>query len=161
MAGGGNPAVFSPLPPLAVPLLLKARDPGQIAPKIPRHLPGSAPASLEYSIGSLTCAFASSLDVVMVSLPGAAQERLRAHRSPRNTRPTRPSTWRVGEAHLRTILAEYQVHYDTARPHQGIAQRAPDGEHDSALLTVADLESGRIQRKPILGDLINEYSRAA
>ncbi|HTQ93378.1 MAG TPA: hypothetical protein VMK84_28170 [Streptosporangiaceae bacterium] len=47
------------------------------------------------------------------------------------------------------------------RPHQGIAQRAPDGEHDSALLTVADLESGRIQRKRILGGLINEYSRAA
>jgi hypothetical protein len=67
----------------------------------------------------------------------------------------------LGEAHLRTILAEYQVHYNTARPHQGIAQRAPDGEHDSALLAVADLESGRIQQKPILGGLINEYSRAA
>jgi len=34
---------------------------------------------LEYSISSLTCAFASRLDVVMVSLPGAAQERLRAY----------------------------------------------------------------------------------
>ena len=67
----------------------------------------------------------------------------------------------LGEPHLRTILAEYQVHYNTARPHQGIAQRVPDGEHDSALLAVADLESGRIQRKPILGGLINEYSRAA
>jgi hypothetical protein len=51
----------------------------------------------------------------------------------------------LGEAHLRTILAEYQVHYNTARPHQGIAQRAPDGEHDSGLLTVANLERGRIQ----------------
>jgi hypothetical protein len=30
------------------------------------------PVPLEYSIGSLTCAFASRLDVVMVSLPGAA-----------------------------------------------------------------------------------------
>ncbi len=35
----------------------------------------------------------------------------------------------LGEAHLRTMLAEYQVHYNTARPHQGIAQRVPDGEH--------------------------------
>ena len=31
----------------------------------------------------------------------------------------------LGEAHLRTVLAEYQVHYNTARPHQGIAQRIP------------------------------------
>ena len=27
------------------------------------------------------------------------------------------------EAHLRTILTEYQAHYNCARPHQGIAQR--------------------------------------
>lgn len=31
----------------------------------------------------------------------------------------------LGEAHLRAVLAEYQVHYDTARPHQGTAQRVP------------------------------------
>ena len=67
----------------------------------------------------------------------------------------------LGEAHLRTILAEYQVHYNTARPHQGIAQRAPDGEYEGGPLTVADLERGRIYRKPVLGGLINEYSRAA
>jgi transposase InsO family protein len=33
----------------------------------------------------------------------------------------------VGESHLRAVLAEYQVHYNTARPHQGIAQRVPTG----------------------------------
>jgi hypothetical protein len=63
--------------------------------------------------------------------------------------------------HLRTVLAEYQVHYNTARPHQGIAQRVPDGEHDGGLLTVAALDRERIHRKPVLGGLINEYSRAA
>jgi putative transposase len=63
----------------------------------------------------------------------------------------------LGEAHLRVVLAEYQVHYNTARPHQGIAQRVPDGGH----LTVADLDRGLILRQPVLGDLINEYSRAA
>jgi putative transposase len=67
----------------------------------------------------------------------------------------------LGEAHLRAVLAEYQVHYNTARPHQGIAQRVPDGEHHGAHLTVADLDRGPILRKPILGGLINEYSRAA
>src|SRR5271166_2583423 len=35
----------------------------------------------------------------------------------------------LGESHLRTVLAEYQVHYNMARPHQGIAQRVPGGEH--------------------------------
>jgi putative transposase len=34
----------------------------------------------------------------------------------------------LGEAHLRAILAEYQQHYITARPHQGISQRVPSGE---------------------------------
>ena len=67
----------------------------------------------------------------------------------------------LGEAHLRTVLAEYQVHYNTARPHQGIAQRVPDGEHDGDHLSVADLDRERILRKPVLGGLINEYSRAA
>ena len=36
----------------------------------------------------------------------------------------------LGEGHLRAVLAEYQVHYNTARPHQGIAQRVPECEHE-------------------------------
>src|ERR1022692_2274363 len=36
------------------------------------------PVPLEYSIGWLTCAIASRLDVVMVGLPGAAKDRLSA-----------------------------------------------------------------------------------
>ena len=67
----------------------------------------------------------------------------------------------LGEGHLRAVLAEYQMHYNTARPHQGIAQRVPDGEHDGGHLTVADLDRERIHRKPVLSGLINEYARAA
>ena len=48
----------------------------------------------------------------------------------------------LGEAHLRSMLADYQVHYNTARPHQGIAKRVPDSEHDGRHLTVADLDRG-------------------
>jgi transposase InsO family protein len=67
----------------------------------------------------------------------------------------------LGEGHLRAVLAEYQAHYNTARPHQGIAQRVPDGEHDGSHITATDLDRERIHRKPVLSGLISEYSRAA
>jgi transposase InsO family protein len=31
----------------------------------------------------------------------------------------------LGERHLRSVLTEYQAHYNTARPHQGLGQRTP------------------------------------
>jgi transposase InsO family protein len=65
------------------------------------------------------------------------------------------------EQHLRAVLTDYQTHYNTARPHQGIAQRVPDDELDAARTTVTDVDSQQIRRKPILGGLINEYSHAA
>ena len=67
----------------------------------------------------------------------------------------------LGEAHLRAVLAEYQVHYNGARPHQGIAQRVPDDERDTHPATVTDAGTWQIRRKPVLGGLINEYVRAA
>ncbi len=65
----------------------------------------------------------------------------------------------LGERHLRAVLTEYQAHYNTARPHQGIAQRVPDGEHDGGHLTVADLDREPIHRQPVFSGLINEYTR--
>ena len=44
----------------------------------------------------------------------------------------------LGEAHLRAVLAEYQEHYNTARPHQGIGQRIPDAEHHPPRVTAGD-----------------------
>jgi transposase InsO family protein len=67
----------------------------------------------------------------------------------------------LSEGHLRALLAQYQVHYNTARPHQGIAQRIPDGRRDSGHHIPADLDCVQIVRKPVLGGLINEYARAA
>ena len=63
----------------------------------------------------------------------------------------------LGQAHLRAVLTEYQAHYNTGRPHQGIAQRVPR----PACVTAARLDARRIRRKPILSGLINEYTQAA
>jgi putative transposase len=67
----------------------------------------------------------------------------------------------LGEQHLRAVLNEYQTHYNTARPHQGIAQRVPDDELDAPCTTVTAVDSQHIRRKPVLGGLINEYAHAA
>ena len=67
----------------------------------------------------------------------------------------------LGDGHLRAVLTEYQAHYNTARPHQGIAQRVPDGGRVAPCATVIDIATQQIQRKPVLGGLINEYTRAA
>ena len=67
----------------------------------------------------------------------------------------------LSEAHLRAILIEYQAHYNTARPHQGIAQRVPGCEREIPCVTAVDLYVQRVRRKTVLNSLINEHSRAA
>jgi Integrase core domain len=66
----------------------------------------------------------------------------------------------LNQAHLRAVLADYQEHYNTARPHQGIDQRLPD-HGPGPRVTAADPGTCQIRRKPILSGLINEYERAA
>jgi transposase InsO family protein len=61
-----------------------------------------------------------------------------------------------GPRHLRTILAQYEAHYNGRRPHRSRHLRPPQPDHP-----VADLSQERIQRRPVLGGLINEYERAA
>jgi putative transposase len=61
-----------------------------------------------------------------------------------------------GERHLRTILAEYETHYNGRRPHRSRQLRPPRPDHP-----VADLSQERTRRRPVLGGLINEYERAA
>ena len=61
-----------------------------------------------------------------------------------------------GQRHLRKILAQYEAHYNGRRPHRGRHLHPPRPDHP-----VADLSQEQIQRRPILGGLINEYERAA
>jgi transposase InsO family protein len=67
----------------------------------------------------------------------------------------------LSEAHLRAVLAEYQVHYNWARPYQGIDQRVPGYEREIPRVTAVDLDARRIRQKSVLNGLINEYNRAA
>jgi putative transposase len=61
-----------------------------------------------------------------------------------------------GQRHLRTVLDEYTAHYNGRRPHRGRQLRPPRPDHP-----LADISQERIQRRPVLGGLINEYERAA
>ena len=61
-----------------------------------------------------------------------------------------------GERHLRTVLADYETHYNGRRPHRSRQLHQPRPDHP-----VADLSQERIKRRPILGGLISEYERAA
>ena len=68
---------------------------------------------------------------------------------------------RRNQTHLRTVLAEYVAHYNSARPHQGIAQRVPEGDLEQPAAQVIDLNTARIRRRPVLGGITSEYHIAA
>ena len=61
-----------------------------------------------------------------------------------------------GRGHLRTILTRYAAHDNRRRPHRSRQLRPPRPDHP-----VADLSRKRIERRLVLGGLINEYERAA
>ncbi len=51
----------------------------------------------------------------------------------------------LNQAHLCAVLAEYQEHYNTARPHQGIGQRVPH-PGPAPRVTAADPGTWQIRR---------------
>jgi putative transposase len=61
-----------------------------------------------------------------------------------------------GQRHLRSVLADYQSHYNAYRPHQGRALRPPLHEPGR----VVDM-AARIERRTVVSGLVNEYHRAA
>jgi putative transposase len=66
----------------------------------------------------------------------------------------------VNEHHLRHVLTEYLRHYNTARPHRGLGQLAPD-QADTQPPAPANLAEHRIRRRQVLGGLTHEYHIAA
>ena len=61
-----------------------------------------------------------------------------------------------GERHLRSVLAQYALHYNRQRPHRALQLRPPRPQ-----APVPEPIHGKIRRRPILGGLINEYEPAA
>jgi len=61
-----------------------------------------------------------------------------------------------GQRHLRTVLTQYETHYNGRRPHRSRQLRPPKPDHPAA-----DLYHERIKRRPVLGGLISEYEQAA
>jgi hypothetical protein len=61
-----------------------------------------------------------------------------------------------GERHLGSILARYARHHNRQRPHRSRELRPPRPDHPTA-----DLSHRRIERRSVLGGLLNEYQRAA
>ena len=61
-----------------------------------------------------------------------------------------------GQRHLLLVLAQYEAHYNGRRPHRSRQLNPARPDHPPA-----DLSQERIQRRPVLGGLINEYQRAA
>ena len=61
-----------------------------------------------------------------------------------------------GERHLLSVLDDYVGHYNRHGPHQSRQQRPPD--HDDQAGVPLDLP---VQRRKVLGGVINEYYRAA
>ena len=66
----------------------------------------------------------------------------------------------AGPRHLRAALDEYVAHCNRHRPHRSRNLRPPDCD-DITMAATSDLAAARIQRRRILGGLINEYEQAA
>jgi putative transposase len=60
----------------------------------------------------------------------------------------------INQAHLRRVMREYVTFFNTARPHQGIAQQIP-------ILPPTPNTSGPIRCRNVLGGIIHDYYRDA
>jgi putative transposase len=62
----------------------------------------------------------------------------------------------LNERHLARVLAEYQTHFNTHRPHRSLRQRPPNPKP-----AVNPAPDTTIRRTTVLGGLVNEYRTAA
>lgn len=108
-------------------------------------------------IDSFDAVFAASKITVLRPLPQAPRANTYAERWIGMLR--RECLDRVliaGERHLMVVLSAYVTHDNGHRPHRSLDQRPPEATTSSTDLTGVPAEA-RVERKEILGGLINEY----
>jgi hypothetical protein len=64
----------------------------------------------------------------------------------------------LNERQFHTILKEYVLYFNQARPHQGIGQHLPDPTDLSSANATGSL---KVIAHPVLGGLHHDYCRAA
>jgi transposase InsO family protein len=62
----------------------------------------------------------------------------------------------LSEQHLLSVLDEYVVYFNTARPHQGLEQNLPVAAQEES-----SAANGEVVALPVLGGLHHDYRRAA
>jgi putative transposase len=62
----------------------------------------------------------------------------------------------LGRRHLERVVRVYTTHYNSERPHRGLALQPPDPAS-----AANPPPTGKIERRDRLGGLIHEYHRAA
>ena len=59
----------------------------------------------------------------------------------------------INEAHLRRVLNQFVAYYNGRRPHQGLEQQSPIPRPEP-------ITTGNVNRRKVLGGIINDYFRA-
>ena len=107
--------------------------------------------------GTFDAIFADQGVTVVRTPPRTPRANCYAERWVRTARAERTDRMLIySERHLRSVLGEYIGHYNGHRPHQSRQQRPPD--HDGQASPPLDLP---VQRRKVLGGMINEYFHAA
>jgi putative transposase len=111
--------------------------------------------------GAFDAAFAAAKIEVLRIPPRSPRANAYAQRWVRTARAEVTDRMLIaGPRHLHAVLDEYAWHYNQHRLHQARNLRPP-GADETAPAFIADLAAPKIRRRRVIGELINEYERAA